>query len=526
MCMLLVIIVVVCLSIGYSAYNRDLMISGEGIVRADVPIRVENISLKSTQSGAREEYNPEFTVDTTSSFVSLPIGGEIVYEIIISNTSDKRVLVEDIIANLSNENISYKIDGLDINEVYSGSNIVFILTLFNDSDMKQSGNITINYDLEIFDGYIITLVQGDNIVEDLITKDTISYHVTLNDDVVLRCDYGSIPNITNDKLTIKNISNDTTCSFYNDLSLAINEANNSDNYLLMLKNYYPTSTISIPEDKSMQLDLNGKLIESSVRTIYNMGKLILTDTLEGGTISTTGNNTQVIYNNGGDLTLKNGKIKSTTTCDVWSCSSLYNTNHSLLNITPIKETSFQEDGTYQTGVYIEQTYGIMIWTHSGTVSNIYGGEYKMLNDTSTVGWQIFTCSTCDTLNIYDAHTTGNNYSSPIRGQQSGTINVYGGTFENPNVVRYIIGADADFNGTINLYGGTGIGGGLNSGIANAGVNSYINICNFTFQNVQYDVLSNNGTIRYRDGVNWVNGSIPTLAEGIDIIKDNDMVCTN
>lgn len=525
--MLLILMTILCLSVGYSALNTDLSISGDAIVRAEADIRVTNIELKSTENGGTEEYNPSYTVDTTSSFVSLPSNSRVVYEITISNNTGKRVLVNQIVSTLSNENISYQIAGLEEDEVYSGEEIIFTLTLSNSSSINQSGRIDFKYDLEIFDGYIISITQGENVLEDRITKDTttVSYSISVNDDTVLRCDYGSVPSIQNNELTIKNISNDTTCSFYSDLISAVNEANTSENYLLMLKDYITSNTISISNDKKIQLDLNGKLIESSIRTIYNNGLLTVTDTSVGGTISNTGTNTQTIYNSGGNFTLKNGQIKSTTNCDQWYCSSLYNINNSLVNIDPIVDTNFNDDGSYKTGVYINQTYGIAVWVHSNSVANIRGGEYEMHTNSDYMAWQIFVCSTCDTLNIYDAHTTGEMYSSPIRGQSDGTINVYGGTFENSTDTRYIIGTDTDnFDGTINLYGGVGIGGGSTTGIANSGLNSTINICDFTFQNLGYDIGTNYGTIHYRDGIKWSNGYTPKLANGVVITKDNDLTC--
>ena len=524
--MLLIIIVVLGLSIGYSALNTDLSISGEAIVRADSDIRITDIVLKETLNGAIEDYNPKYTVDTTTSYVTLPSSGEIVYEITISNNTGKRVMVNDILSTLSNENISYKVSGLEINAVYSGNEIKFTLTIVNNSNVTQNGSINLEYDLEIFDGYVITLVQNNEVLKNNVSKDTtkVNYPVNTNNDIVLRCDYGSVPSIKDGILTIDNISNDTTCSFYNNLENATSEANNSKNYLLMLNDYKTTKTISISTEQNFELDLNGKLVESSARTISNNGTLTVNDTSFGGTISNTGNNTQVIYNIGGELILKNGQIKSTTDCSEWYCSSLFNRDNAKLTIEPTVSNSFNEDGSYKSGVYINQTYGIAVWVNVDVTANIYGGEYKMFTNSDMMPWQVFVCSRCKVLNIYDGHATGEKYSSPIRGQTSGNINIYGGTFENLTSTRYLIATDAGFDGTINLYGGTGIGGGSNIGIANTGVNSEINICNFTFKNLKYDVGGNAGVIRYKDGVNWTNGNAPMLYPGVNITLDNSLVC--
>ena len=95
--MLLIIIVVVCLSIGYSAYNRELMISGEGIVRADIPIRITDVKLIETDNGGRELYNSTYSVDTTNMFVFLPNqDSSVTYEVSVVNKTGSSIYVNDI----------------------------------------------------------------------------------------------------------------------------------------------------------------------------------------------------------------------------------------------------------------------------------------------------------------------------------------------------------------------------------------------------------------------------------------------
>ena len=78
--------VIMGLSIGYSALNTNLMISGEAVIRVPVDIRVDKITLKELV-GATELYNPKYTKDTTSIFLNLKENTSATYIIEIRNYS-------------------------------------------------------------------------------------------------------------------------------------------------------------------------------------------------------------------------------------------------------------------------------------------------------------------------------------------------------------------------------------------------------------------------------------------------------
>ena len=95
---LLVLFGILSLSIGYSALNTDLSISGESIVRADVDIRVTDIKLDNILNNGKEMYSPEFTKDTTAMCVSLnQQNSTVTYNVTITNKTGKKIKVKDII---------------------------------------------------------------------------------------------------------------------------------------------------------------------------------------------------------------------------------------------------------------------------------------------------------------------------------------------------------------------------------------------------------------------------------------------
>ena len=284
--MLLVIIVVVCLSIGYSAYNRELMISGEGIVRADVPIRITDVTLREVVNGT-ESFNPEFTKDTTNMSVSLNSNGSITYQVKVENKTGDRIIVKDIKELIhTNSSITYTINGLEENKVYDKEEITFTITFHNASNNVEDITLNLAYDMEVFDGYLITLVHDDEVKENVIFKEntTTSFtNLSLNDnDVVIKCNKGSIPNVLDNTLNVSNITSDSICEFYDSLNNAINSADTTENNLLLLKNDTSTNVNTI--NNKMNINFNGKTI-NNIFNIYEDIKIY--STVDGAFLQNT-----------------------------------------------------------------------------------------------------------------------------------------------------------------------------------------------------------------------------------------------
>lgn len=261
---LLLLVSVLCLSIGYSALNTDLSISGEAIVRADADIRVTDIKLESTENLGTELYNPEFTKNTTTVSVNFPnANSSITYDVTITNKTGQKIKVKDIseIIN-SNSNIAYSIEGIEKDGIYSGEEISFKITLSNKTNTIQEETLSLKYDLEVFDGYTITLVHDDEVLENNIDKEeaTTNFNdITVNDnDVVVKCNNGAVPNYKDNILNVSNVSNNSTCEFYDSLNSSINETDITENNFLILKNIQEDKTYNIKS--IMNFNLHGNTI--------------------------------------------------------------------------------------------------------------------------------------------------------------------------------------------------------------------------------------------------------------------------
>ncbi len=105
-----IILSILLMSIGYSALNTDLSISGEALVAPNRTIKVSSVTLKSFSYGSYEIYSPTFTNDQTNLSVFLPYGtSNIVYEIEITNETDYYYHLDTINELLySNPNIKYE----------------------------------------------------------------------------------------------------------------------------------------------------------------------------------------------------------------------------------------------------------------------------------------------------------------------------------------------------------------------------------------------------------------------------------
>ena len=261
---LLVLLGILSISVGYSALNTDLSISGEAIVRADADIRVTDIKLNNISNDGKEIYSPEFTKDMTTMSVSLNNqNSTVTYNVTITNKTGKKIKVKDIIEeNSSNSNVSYEIIGLNKNGIYSGKEINFQIMFTNKTNIIQEDILSLKYDLEIFDGYTVTLVQNDNVIENNIDKEeniTNFNNIILNDnDVVIRCNNGAVPSYSNNTLNVNNVKNNSTCQFYDSLNSSINESDTTENNFLILKNIMEDKTYAIKS--AMNFNLHGNTI--------------------------------------------------------------------------------------------------------------------------------------------------------------------------------------------------------------------------------------------------------------------------
>lgn len=113
--LIVIFIFVLSISIGYSALNTVLNISGDLSLRVAAEIRITGIKLNRTVDEAYETYNCNYSKDSTLTYTTLPSNTSVAdYETTVTNYSEKRYeLKEIIVVNYTNQDqVSYHIEGL------------------------------------------------------------------------------------------------------------------------------------------------------------------------------------------------------------------------------------------------------------------------------------------------------------------------------------------------------------------------------------------------------------------------------
>ena len=102
---LLIFSFVLMLSVGYSALNEELTISGEAHFRAQSDIRITDVSLYTTTYSALEDYNPSFGKDSMKAGVTLPNNNStITYKVTVTNYSNIPMQIKSITKEIVNNN--------------------------------------------------------------------------------------------------------------------------------------------------------------------------------------------------------------------------------------------------------------------------------------------------------------------------------------------------------------------------------------------------------------------------------------
>lgn len=115
-------------SIGYSALNASLSVSGDLVYRSPADIRITGVKISSVTNGGLEQYSPKYTKDTVSLGLKLPnINSTVVYEVTIKNNSSKKRAISSITNKaVGNANISYT-HNYQLNSVIAANSSIKIL---------------------------------------------------------------------------------------------------------------------------------------------------------------------------------------------------------------------------------------------------------------------------------------------------------------------------------------------------------------------------------------------------------------
>ena len=99
-------ILTILISIGYSALNNNLSISGEAFLRSRGNIRITGIQMNTTESDGNFTYNPEYSKRGTKVFSILPnIDSKINYTVQMNNTTGVKYKFDSVTVSNTNPNI-------------------------------------------------------------------------------------------------------------------------------------------------------------------------------------------------------------------------------------------------------------------------------------------------------------------------------------------------------------------------------------------------------------------------------------
>lgn len=167
------IIMLVCvslISIGYSALNTTLSISGTATARAKSDIRVKNITLKSTSNHGSEVYNSRYSKENTITSVSLPNEtSTVTYTVTIHNYSNITYMLQDIqTIEDSNADITFNYSNDIIgDDIPKGEDMTFDITFTGSTSENKVKTLILKYIFVENNKYLFyEKVLADNVVTD------------------------------------------------------------------------------------------------------------------------------------------------------------------------------------------------------------------------------------------------------------------------------------------------------------------------------------------------------------------------
>ena len=114
-----ILVLIMFVTVSFASFNTNLFIDGKGYVRVDKDIRITNIRLLESEYNGYENTSSEYTNRTISTDVSLPRqASSVTYEVTVSNVSDKRYKITDIIEeSYDNRNVKYELIDASIGNI-------------------------------------------------------------------------------------------------------------------------------------------------------------------------------------------------------------------------------------------------------------------------------------------------------------------------------------------------------------------------------------------------------------------------
>ena len=116
---LLFCVITLSLTVGYSALNQELKISGEAVFRVKEDIRITNVELAETTQMGIENYESKYTKNSITLGVTLPnIESTISYDVEIINSGTVSMWIDSITQELNNNtNMEYILEGIGVRQL-------------------------------------------------------------------------------------------------------------------------------------------------------------------------------------------------------------------------------------------------------------------------------------------------------------------------------------------------------------------------------------------------------------------------
>ncbi len=147
---ILLIIALCTVTVVSAAYDEEMTITGNGIIRVDADIRVTNVKLIDKTGESYEEYNSRYSKDKTSMFVVLPSNTAITYEVEITNKNINNYYLKQIeLENELEEGITYDILNYNSEELIDKNTTKKLqIQIKNTSNDTKTTNLILKYIFE------------------------------------------------------------------------------------------------------------------------------------------------------------------------------------------------------------------------------------------------------------------------------------------------------------------------------------------------------------------------------------------
>ncbi len=151
-----VMVLAIMLSIGYSALNQNLSISGEAFLRVKEDVRITGIASSGSESEGYETYTPEYYKKSLKLYNTLPnAASKITYAGEISNTTSIKYKVSSVTVTSTNTNVECTSDLVENAVISPGKTTFYVVAKYKDGitvDQTNTDSVcNVNYEFDVYD---------------------------------------------------------------------------------------------------------------------------------------------------------------------------------------------------------------------------------------------------------------------------------------------------------------------------------------------------------------------------------------